>query len=669
MASQPLTGVNQQPLVFAQIRNGSTSPEVIKARIVTSSRVVNIKSNMFLHLFYSKPYQRDQGYNHAVDQAYGFQVKSDPAKLVYREDDILAAGPNDVGDMKTEQISEREFLTMSEDKTWNFKPSVRVADFFANSLGVPIDCWTPCSRIAIARELEAADLIKYELQCGDGDRNACAMEAGELAVALHDGDQMSFDECDDLHGYVQLSILFVNENPDIQALDFRLRMRIVPCRCPPVLVAVPTADGSEYEYYRAKLAEVEESESSTGFCYVLDDEVTEEEAKCLGYNTESKGTIDKSSNLPFKTEEHIHWSYPARGSVEEVKASNFMDVKEEGVNLLNMEKSFRLSGNLLSLDELNNSLRHFKDTDNDGFFDQDDDKTRQADAFPNDPMEWADNDGDGMGDNADEDDDNDGVRDENDAFPKDSTQQTDHDEDGKGDRGDELTAEQMTDRAHKRIITLSNQVGQGLNSGDLPNSLNDQMVSTLVACEEYDATEKKWIAKMCREPLGMLKAITSYVAPEDEQQQADGEWTYEVTVPAGDEIPQGSSITDSLLQVIATVHTTLAAAQEDRTLTIKVTAATETDARAKISKALYYNNNGLTDDGVDAATVANEEKAPVTYKAEVLEQKAQILVEAQDVDQLKRLEAFQASSGAPKDVQIANDTTQFQAIDSGIPAQ
>ena len=46
MASQPLTGVNQQPLVFAQIRNGSTS-EVIKARIVTSSRVVNIKSNMF----------------------------------------------------------------------------------------------------------------------------------------------------------------------------------------------------------------------------------------------------------------------------------------------------------------------------------------------------------------------------------------------------------------------------------------------------------------------------------------------------------------------------------------------------------------------------------------------------------------------------------------------
>ena len=74
MAFQPLTGINQQPLVFAQIRNGSSSPEVIRARIVSSSRIINIKSNMFLHLFYSKPYQRDQGYNHAVDQAYSFQV-------------------------------------------------------------------------------------------------------------------------------------------------------------------------------------------------------------------------------------------------------------------------------------------------------------------------------------------------------------------------------------------------------------------------------------------------------------------------------------------------------------------------------------------------------------------------------------------------------------------
>ena len=212
MASQPLTGVNQQPLVFAQITQGVSAPETIKARIVTSSREVDIKSNMFLHLFYNKPYMQDQGYNHIVDQAYGFQVKSAPDERAFNND-IKAQSERDVGDMKSEIISERELLTMSEDKTWEFKPSVRVADFFANSYGVPIDCWTPCSRIQIARELEEADLIKYELQCGAGERDACAMTAGELARSLHDGDQLSFgdvmtgDCVQDLAGHVQLSIL------------------------------------------------------------------------------------------------------------------------------------------------------------------------------------------------------------------------------------------------------------------------------------------------------------------------------------------------------------------------------------------------------------------------------------------------------------------------------
>ena len=339
MASQPLTGVNQQPLVFAQITQGVSSPEKVTARIVTSSRVIDIKSNMFLHLFYSKPYQRDQGYNHSVDKAYGFQVKSDPADEVYRNNDILAAGENDVGDMKTEQISEKEFLTMSTLKTWNFKPSTRVADFFANSLGIPIDCWTPCSRIAISRELESCDLIKYELQCGDGDRNACAMTAGELAESLHDGDQLSFDECEDLTGYVQLSILFQNENPNIQNLDFRLRMRIMPCRCPPVLVKVPTADDSgDFDYYRAKITP--EKCMDSGYHYVLDDEITEAEAKCLGYDVSSKP-----------------WKYPAVGSIEQVKASNFMDAKGE-TEILNMDKSITLKDELMDIEALNEFLKH-----------------------------------------------------------------------------------------------------------------------------------------------------------------------------------------------------------------------------------------------------------------------------------------------------------------------
>ena len=371
MASQPLTGVNQQPLVFAQIRNGSSAPNVIKARIVTSSRVVDIKSNMFLHLFYSKPYMQDQGYNHSVDQAYGFQVKSDPDTRPF-SDDIKAQSKLDVGDMKSEIISEREFLTLSELKTWEFKPSVRVADFFANSLGVPIDCWTPCSRIAIARELEAADLVKYELQCGAGESDACAMSAGELARSLHAGDQLSFgdvisgDCVEDLQGFVQLSILFVNENPDIQPLDFRMRMRILPCRCPPVIVKVPNSDGTVYEYYTAKLSstypdKVNENGSSVyKFEYVLDEKISDKDAACLGY------TVDT-----------FPWKYPVKGSIEEVRASSKADtdghdLDAEGKNLVNMPKTHVLIGykmgtadqeiGVMTLAELNHELQ-FKAND------------------------------------------------------------------------------------------------------------------------------------------------------------------------------------------------------------------------------------------------------------------------------------------------------------------
>ena len=39
------------------------------------------------------------------------------------------------------------------------------------------------------------------------------------------------------------------------------------------------------------------------------------------------------------------------------------------------------------------------------------------DAFPADPAEWLDSDEDGVGDNADVDDDGDGVYDHSDAFP------------------------------------------------------------------------------------------------------------------------------------------------------------------------------------------------------------------------------------------------------------
>lgn len=362
MASQPLTGVNQQPLVFAQITNGVSSPDTIKARIVTSSREVDIKSNMFLHLFYSKPYMQDQGYNHAVDQAYGFQVKSDPDVRAFNED-IKAQNKLDVGDMKSEIISERELLTLSELKTWEFKPSVRVSDFFANSLGVPIDCWTPCSRIAIARELEAADLIKYELQCGAGESDACAMSAGELARSLHAGDQLSFgdiitgDCVEDLAGHVQLSVLFVNENPEIQPLDFRLRLRILPCRCPPILVKVPKGDGSQFDAYRVNLIPImnDKGEDTGNVTYSLDyNKVTKEEALCLGYFFDS--------DVAPENQTFDKLNYPVKHSIEEVFGTsknddNNYDHREEGRYLINYPATKSLAGNkLLNLSELNVSM-------------------------------------------------------------------------------------------------------------------------------------------------------------------------------------------------------------------------------------------------------------------------------------------------------------------------
>ncbi|MDE0193891.1 MAG: hypothetical protein OXQ90_21270 [Gammaproteobacteria bacterium] len=70
------------------------------------------------------------------------------------------------------------------------------------------------------------------------------------------------------------------------------------------------------------------------------------------------------------------------------------------------------------------------DTDGDGIVDP-------GDVFPEDPDEWADNDDDGVGDNADADDDNDGIDDAEDAFPLDPAEWADVDGDGIGDNADE----------------------------------------------------------------------------------------------------------------------------------------------------------------------------------------------------------------------------------------
>ncbi|MBP72357.1 MAG: hypothetical protein CMA70_02070, partial [Euryarchaeota archaeon] len=83
-----------------------------------------------------------------------------------------------------------------------------------------------------------------------------------------------------------------------------------------------------------------------------------------------------------------------------------------------------------------------RDTDLDGIgdnadTDDDDDGVLDADdAFPRDDSEDADADMDGIGDNADPDDDNDGTPDGLDAFPNDANEQRDYDSDGIGDVAD-----------------------------------------------------------------------------------------------------------------------------------------------------------------------------------------------------------------------------------------
>ena len=69
------------------------------------------------------------------------------------------------------------------------------------------------------------------------------------------------------------------------------------------------------------------------------------------------------------------------------------------------------------------------DDDNDGYADV-------LNAFPRDPNEFRDSDGDGDGDNFDPDDDNDGVIDEDDEFPLNKDENKDTDGDGVGNNED-----------------------------------------------------------------------------------------------------------------------------------------------------------------------------------------------------------------------------------------
>ena len=103
----------------------------------------------------------------------------------------------------------------------------------------------------------------------------------------------------------------------------------------------------------------------------------------------------------------------------------------------------------------------WRDTDGDGVGDN-------ADALPLDPSEIADTDGDGVGNNADADDDNDGVSDESDAFPEDPSESADTDGDGIGDNEDQLPLD-----ASETLDTDSDGVGNNTDLDDDADTVMD----------------------------------------------------------------------------------------------------------------------------------------------------------------------------------------------------
>ena len=105
---------------------------------------------------------------------------------------------------------------------------------------------------------------------------------------------------------------------------------------------------------------------------------------------------------------------------------NFFDASIDEVRIYNRALS---QSEITILHQVSYTLIEDLDDDNDGTLDTDD-------AFPLDPSEDTDTDGDGVGDNADDDADGDGYSDLMDPFPLDSTEWSDTDFDGLGDNTD-----------------------------------------------------------------------------------------------------------------------------------------------------------------------------------------------------------------------------------------
>ena len=150
------------------------------------------------------------------------------------------------------------------------------------------------------------------------------------------------------------------------------------------------------------------------------------------------------------------------------------------------------------------------DTDGDGFVDA-------ADAAPDDPGDWYDIDGDGIGDNADPDDDNDGTDDVDDAFPLDPEEWADADGDGIGDNADDDVRDlsPFRDPALRAAVerALGKPAGAAISARDLMRLTQLQAQSSgirdLTGLEQATRLERLYLAGNNIDDLAPLAGLAS----------------------------------------------------------------------------------------------------------------------------------------------------------------
>ena len=136
---------------------------------------------------------------------------------------------------------------------------------------------------------------------------------------------------------------------------------------------------------------------------------------CIDLDDDGDGVSDQYDAFPYDSDEQYDFDGDWWGDNSDICPYDFEnDADEDGV-----------CGNII-----------YVGTWPDGETQENPNGSDDVDAFPYDPSETMDSDNDGIGNNADNDDDNDGVMDYDDAFPYDSSETMDSDLDGIGDNAD-----------------------------------------------------------------------------------------------------------------------------------------------------------------------------------------------------------------------------------------